>query len=377
MTLVKKNILFYFIVITTILGLSMTVVYFQSKKSFITEGQEKALAIIHTFEAILNGQNLAFYGDTNINLILQSDLDELKKNLPSLEEFTIYKIANQTAIASSISENKNKRADPEDLKAAQDDQTVIIIDNENGKTIVDVTAPLHLNHKIDYVCGVKFSIEDAMGRIRALLFTMLVVGLICLIISATLSLLITKGLTKKIDRIVTGLNESSNQVAAASNQLSGAAQQLSQGSSEQASAIEETSSTLQEATSTLQQNNANTNQAAQLSEQAKDFADKRGNLEMQHDDAISIEEIKKSSDQIAKIIRIIDDIAFQTNILALNAAIEAARAGEAGMGLRGCGRSKEFGATQCARAKDTTVSLNRILNLSNQGVNIAEKVRDV
>jgi methyl-accepting chemotaxis protein len=205
------------------------------------------------------------------------------------------------------------------------------------------------------------------------LLLLMIVGIVFGVLG---SLLMARSITKPINQIVTGLADSSDQVAAASNQLSGSAQQLSQGSAEQASAIEETSTTLQETTTMLQQNSANTKQAVMLSEQTKDSADK-GNYEMQ---AMmkSIQEIKKSSDQIAKIIKIIDDIAFQTNILAHNAAIEAARAGEAGMGFAVVAEEVRNLAQRSAQAaKDTTAIIESNIELSNQGVNIAEKVKDV
>lgn len=185
----------------------------------------------------------------------------------------------------------------------------------------------------------------------------------------------TRGITGPMNRIVGALTEGATQVAAASNQLSASAQQLSSGTAEQASAIEETSATLQESSSALQQNNANTAQAAQLSEQAKDFAN-RGNLEMQQM-MLSMEEIRKSSNQIAKIVKVIDDIAFQTNILALNAAIEAARAGEAGMGFGVVAEEVRNLAQRSARAaKETTDIIEANINLSGEGMKVAERVRN-
>jgi methyl-accepting chemotaxis protein len=125
----------------------------------------------------------------------------------------------------------------------------------------------------------------------------------------------------------------------------------------------------------FQQSNANTSQAAQLSGQAKDSANK-GNKEMQ-EMMTSMVEIKNSSDQIAKIIKVIDDIAFQTNILALNAAIEAARAGEAGMGFAVVAEEVRNLAQRSAQAaKDTTAIIESNIELSGNGVSVVGRVRN-
>ncbi len=215
----------------------------------------------------------------------------------------------------------------------------------------------------------------AKNEFRNSVVLLAVFSVIAIAFGIFITFFITHSITLSVTKIVNALNEGAQQVAAASNQLSASAQQLSQGSTEQAAAIEETSSTLQESASMMLQNTVNTKQAAQLSEQAK-HSSNSGSAQMQKM-IDSIQEIKKSSDQIAKIIKVIDDIAFQTNILALNAAIEAARAGEAGMGFSVVAEEvRNLAGRSAQAAKDTTNIIGNNIELSSNGVLVADKVRE-
>jgi len=204
----------------------------------------------------------------------------------------------------------------------------------------------------------------------------MIIGLIIVvIIGITLAVIIVMSITRPVNRVVQNLAEGGQQVSAASNQLSSTSQQLAEGSTEQASAIEETSSTLQESSSMVQQNAENTKQAALLSGKARDASEK-GNQEMK-DLTAAVNDIKKSSDEIAKIIKVIDEIAFQTNILALNAAVEAARAGEAGMGFAVVAEEVRNLAQRSAQAaKDTAAIIERNITLSVNGVSMTQKVSE-
>jgi methyl-accepting chemotaxis protein len=127
------------------------------------------------------------------------------------------------------------------------------------------------------------------------------------------------------------LKQGSEQVASASSQVSTSAQSLSQGATEQAASLEETSASMEEMASMTRQNAENAQSAASLmgevDGQVRESNHALGQM------VTSMSAIRESSQQVAKIIKTIDEIAFQTNILALNAAVEAARAGEAGMGF--------------------------------------------
>jgi len=226
-----------------------------------------------------------------------------------------------------------------------------------------------------WVVGSGIYLDDLRLEIRKLLSSAIIVCSLIIIIGLGLSYYMARSLSLPILRAVSELNEGSVQVAAASEQLSSASQQLAEGTSEQASAIEETSATLEETASMVSQNTEHTREAAQLSKKAMLSAEK-GNQEMSSM-MRSMEELKKSSDQIAKIIKVIDGIAFQTNILALNAAVEAARAGEAGMGFAVVAEEVRNLAQRSAQAaKDTAVIIENNIDLAENGYQVSIKVHE-
>jgi methyl-accepting chemotaxis protein len=196
---------------------------------------------------------------------------------------------------------------------------------------------------------------------------------LALMVGIGVALVIIRGTGKILHRLASALDDGSNQVASAAGQVSAASQSLAQGSGEQAASIEETSSSLEEMSSMTKRNAENAGKANDLAKQARQAADK-GSADMQTMSA-AMEAIKVSSDDIAKIIKTIDEIAFQTNILALNAAVEAARAGEAGMGFAVVADEVRNLAQRSAQAaKETAGKIEGAIAKTGQGVEISSKV---
>ena len=194
-----------------------------------------------------------------------------------------------------------------------------------------------------------------------------------LAISIFLGFLVVTGLNRVLRRVSSSLGEGAEQVTSAAGQVSSASQSLAEGASEQAASLEETSSSLEEMASMTKRNSENAQKANDLAKHARQAADK-GVGDMQSMSA-AMEAIKVSSDDIAKIIKTIDEIAFQTNILALNAAVEAARAGEAGMGFAVVADEVRNLAQRSAQAaKETAGKIEGAIAKTGQGVDISSKV---
>jgi len=187
---------------------------------------------------------------------------------------------------------------------------------------------------------------------------------------------ISRFLVKPIQGIAGGLSAGAAEVTRAASQVSGASQSLAQGATEQAAGLEETSSSLEEMASMTRQNADNAQQANVLSTEARRSADTGAQAMTRMNEAIR--DIQKSSDETAKIIKVIDDIAFQTNLLALNAAVEAARAGEAGKGFAVVAEEVRNLAMRSAEAaKNTAGMIEESVKNANSGVDIASEVGQV
>ncbi len=179
-------------------------------------------------------------------------------------------------------------------------------------------------------------------------------------------LLAIHDISHNLSSTITEINTVANQVSAGSEQVSDGAQALSQGATEQASSVEKLSATLLEISQKTERNAENAKFAIQLSHEAGEGA-KKSNVHM--DELMSsMNKISNTSAEIGKIIKTIDDIAFQTNILALNAAVEAARAGVAGKGFAVVADEVRNLAGKCTEsAKNTTILIESAIGAVENG----------
>jgi len=304
--------------------------------------------------AVLNGGNI------DGNVIVATDNDKIRKAIGDLDEGHE---AFQEAATTMIHQQQTMIAKAVESGVAMEELDAAASEIDSLLTQVEGLASGEM-------ASAKSEGNAAKATATVSLITIVIVSIVA---GLGIGFFLTRSITKILNRIVASLTEGAEQVTSAAGQVSGASQSLAEGATEQAASLEETSSSLEEMASMTRQNADSAQQANTLAAEARKAADTGANSMGKMDTAIN--EIQKSSDETAKIIKVIDEIAFQTNLLALNAAVEAARAGEAGKGFAVVAEEVRNLAMRSAEAaKNTSEMIEGSVKNASNGVDIATEV---
>ncbi len=217
-------------------------------------------------------------------------------------------------------------------------------------------------------------VEDALKRGDLFNMVILASSVIGFILAITLGILMARSISKPVNAISNDLYNSSMSLESAASQVSSSGQELSSGASELASSIEEMTSSLEELQSIIESNTKNVTEGKVMMDDT--YTQTKSAIKLIGDLGSAIVDVTDNSKKVEKVIKVIDDIAFQTNILALNAAVEAARAGEAGRGFAVVAdQVKNLAQKSAEAAKETADLIENAINSILKSSELSDNVK--
>jgi len=298
---------------------------------------------------------------------------------------------NRSVVASFRNPDTGAVDNPATAAALKHQTGEAIFEDYGNMQVIAAYTPVDLGDGIEWALLAKISAGEAFARIPEIRNSALASMTLLAVIIIGIALWFARSITAPLKRVFKGLHTFSinelnqlgdtfkrigSDISHATDNISSMSNHISESSTNQAASLEETSASMEEIASVTQQNSEHAQKSSQLSAAAQSSVE-AGNTAMREMSEV-MRKIKTSSEEIAGILKIIDDISFQTNILALNAAVEAARAGESGAGFAVVADEVRQLAQRTANAsKDTAKLIQESVGNAQNGVKAGDHLTEI